>query len=87
MRLVLEAPSKRVEEEFGVAEEVDRAGKEHWYWKKGITFDYDDDAKVMLIYVFTPIGAAPSGFDDTSHHEQVLEHRAALRRGHSTGRY
>ena len=78
---------KRVEEEFGVAEEIGEGGKEHWYWKKGITFDYDADAKVMLIYVFAPIGAAPGGFDDASQHEQVLEHRAALRRHYSRNGY
>ena len=71
---------KRVEEEFGGAEEIDGGGKEHWYWKKGIEFDYDANAKVESIFVFKPVGAAPAAFDDVSQHEQVLEHRAALKR-------
>ena len=53
---------KQVEEEFGNAEEVKphNAGeKTHWYWKKGISFRYDVDNKVISIHIFKPIGAAP----------------------------
>lgn len=78
---------KHVEGEFGEAEEVDNNGKEHWYWKNGITFNYDANAKVMDIYVFVPVGAAPAGFDETSEREQVLEHRAALERYYSPSRF
>ena len=55
---------KRVEREFGGAEKIEEGGKVHWYWKKGIEFSYDADAKVTSISVFKPVGAAPSGFDD-----------------------
>ena len=78
---------KRVEEEFGEAEKIDEGGARHWYWKKGIEFRYDDVFKVESIFVFVPIGAAPSGVDDTLQPEQALETRATLRRYHSTGRY
>ncbi len=75
---------KRVEEKFGGAEEIEDGGQKHWYWKKGIAFGYDADAKVESIFVFKPIGAAPAGFDDTLQREQVLEHKAALERYYST---
>lgn len=78
---------KRVEEEFGEAEEIDKNGKEHWYWKNGITFNYDANAKVTDIYVFVPVGAAPAGFDEASEREQVLEHRAALERYYSPSEF
>ena len=55
---------KRVEEEFGGAEKIEEGGKVHWYWKKGIEFSYDADAKVRSISIFKPLGAAPAGFDD-----------------------
>ena len=55
---------KRVEEEFGGAEKIEEDGKVHWYWKKGIEFSYDADAKVRRISIFKPVGAAPTGFDD-----------------------
>lgn len=71
---------KRVEEEFGSAEEIKDGGKAHWYWKKGIAFGYDADDQVTIIFVFKPIGAAPAGFDDASQHERMLEHKAALER-------
>ena len=54
---------KRVEEEFGIAEKVEDGGKVHWYWKKGIEFSCDADAKVTNISIFKPVGAAPAGFD------------------------
>ena len=75
---------KDVEEEFGDAEEIDQGGARHWYWKKGIAFSYDADAKVRSVFVFKPIGAAPAGFDDALQREQALEHRAALERYYST---
>ncbi len=78
---------KRVEEEFGEAEEIDDGGARHWYWKKGIAFRYDADVKVESLFVFRSIGAAPAGVDDTLQPEQALEHRATLRRQYSTGRY
>ncbi|MCE2395466.1 hypothetical protein J4G02_12845 [Candidatus Poribacteria bacterium] len=56
---------KRVEEEFGVAERVEEGGKVHWYWKTGIEFSYDADAKVKSISIFKRTGAAPAGFDET----------------------
>ena len=75
---------KRMEEEFGGAEEIKDGGETHWYWKKGIAFSYDANAKVESIFVFKPIGAAPAGFDDALQREQVLEHKAALERYYST---
>ena len=35
----------------------------HWYWKKGIECSYDADARVKSIFVFKPVGAAPTGFN------------------------
>lgn len=78
---------KRVAGEFGEAEEIDEGGARHWYWKKGIALRYDADVKVESIFVFGPIGAAPSGFDDTLQPEQALETRATLRRNYVTSRY
>ena len=75
---------KRVEEKFGGAEEIKDGGETHWYWKKGIAFRYDANAKVESIFVFKPIGAAPAGFDEALQGEQVWEHRAALERYYST---
>ena len=56
---------EHVEEEFGIAERVEEGGEVHWYWKKGIEFSYDADAKVRNISIFKSIGAAPTGFDGT----------------------
>lgn len=75
---------ERVEGEFGLAEEIQEGGKEHWYWKKGIVFDYDVDVKVRGIFIFKPVGAAPSAFDDVEQSEQAAEHKAALDRSYST---
>ena len=53
---------KQVEEEFGNAEDVkahNDGEKTHWYWKKGISFRYDVENKVILIYIFKPHAAAP----------------------------
>ena len=74
---------KRVEEEFGEAEEVQADG-DRWYWKKGIEFNYDADAKVKSIYVFKPVGAAPAGSDNVLQHKQGSEHKAILERYYST---
>ena len=60
---------KRVEEEFGGAEKIEEGGKVHWYWKKGIEFSCDADAKVTNISLFKPVGAAPARFDDALQHE------------------
>ena len=45
---------KRVETEFGPAEEIKDGGKSHWYWKRGINFQYDAASKVERIYIFKP---------------------------------
>lgn len=60
---------KRVEEEFGGAEKIEEGGKVHWYWRKGIEFSYNADAKVANISIFKPVGAAPAGFDDALQRE------------------
>ena len=46
---------KHVENEFGTAEEIKNRDKDHWYWTKGIQFDYNDAFKVESIYIFEPI--------------------------------
>ena len=56
---------KHVEEEFGAAERVEEGGEVHWYWKKGIEFSYDVNAKVRSISIFKPVGAAPARFNGT----------------------
>lgn len=72
---------KRVEAEFGDAEEIKDGGKSHWYWKKGIEFDYDDDSRVTSIYIFKPIGAAPARVvDGVPRKQQELQDRAAYER-------
>ena len=53
---------KQVEEEFGNAEREDplKDGvKTYWYWKRGISFDFDVDDKVTMIFIFKPHPAAP----------------------------
>ena len=47
---------EQVEEEFGPAEEIkeDEDRRVHWYWKKGISFDYGTDSVVESIGVFKP---------------------------------
>ena len=47
---------EQVEKEFGPAEEIkeDEDRIVHWYWKKGISFDYDKDSVVESIHVFKP---------------------------------
>ena len=46
----------RVEEEFGLAERIEREEKRnaHWYSSKGISFDYDQNSKVTSIHIFKP---------------------------------
>ncbi len=78
------SPLKHVEGEFGAPEEIDAAEAVYWYWKKGFACSYDADDEVTSIFVFKPVGAAPSAFDDTSQQEQVLEHKAALKGYSST---
>lgn len=50
---------KRVESEFGPAEEIGAPNNKHWYWTKGIEFSYNADLSVESIFIFEPIGAAP----------------------------
>ncbi|MDE0316845.1 MAG: hypothetical protein OXM61_18310 [Candidatus Poribacteria bacterium] len=53
---------KQVEEEFGNAEREDllKDGvKTHWYLKRGISFDFDVDDKVTMVFIFKPHAAAP----------------------------
>lgn len=69
---------KRVDGEFGPAEEIKEGGKKHWYWKKGIHFDYDAASKVTSVHIYKPIGAAPVGFVDAIQQQQVLRNKAAL---------
>lgn len=72
---------KRVEEEFGLAEEIKEGGKDHWYWRKGIEFDYDARSRVESIYIFKPLQrAAPAKFGDAMQRERVLINKAALKR-------
>ena len=47
-----------------LALKIEEGGKVHWYWKKGIEFSYDADARVKSISIFKPVGAAPAGFND-----------------------
>lgn len=71
---------KRVEGEFGPAEEVKDGGLEHWYWSKGIQFDYDDNLKVKYIFIFRPVNrldAAPEGFDFEIQLNRALMKKAA----------
>lgn len=46
---------KQVEDEFGPAEEIKDRNKSHWYWARGIEFDYDDEFKVEMIFIFERI--------------------------------
>ena len=71
---------KRVEAEFGRAEEIKDGGKSHWYWKKGIKFTYDDDSRVTRIYIFKPHPAAPARLADALPRKQELQERAAFER-------
>ena len=47
---------EQVEKEFGPAEEIkeDEDRIVHWYWKKGISFDYGKDSKVKSIHILKP---------------------------------
>ena len=46
----------RVEEEFGLAERIEREENRnaHWYSSEGISFDYDQNSKVTSIHIFKP---------------------------------
>lgn len=70
---------KRVEKELGNAEEEKPliAGvKIHWYWKKGISFDFDADDEVTRIHIFKPIGAAPGVAGAPLQHQQQVRKAA-----------
>ena len=69
---------KRIEGEFGPAEEIKEGGAKHWYWKKGIQFNYDAASKVAVVSIYKPIGAAPAGFVIAMQRNQVLNNRALL---------
>ena len=47
----------KLENEYGRAEEIDNDGGRvrHWYWKRGIEFAFDEDARVESVFVFKPI--------------------------------
>ena len=45
---------KHVEGELGNAEQINDDLHLHWYWKKGISFEYDVDNKVTSIHIFNP---------------------------------
>ncbi|MCG9126937.1 hypothetical protein JT359_04980 [Candidatus Poribacteria bacterium] len=67
---------ENVEKELGKAQEVDNnafGGIRHWYWRKGIEFTYDAENKVESIFVFKPIGIAPSANDLPLHHQQQIK--------------
>lgn len=70
---------KQVEEEFGNAEEVIpliNDVKTHWYRKKGISFDFDVDNKVIRIYIFKPHAAAPGAAGAPLQQQQELRKAA-----------
>lgn len=48
---------EKLEKEYGRAEEIDNdAGRvRHWFWKRGIEFTFDEDARVESVFVFKPI--------------------------------
>jgi hypothetical protein len=70
-----------VESEFGRAEEIEEL--KHWYWKKGIEFDYDDKSIVTEIFIFKPIGAAPARLIDLVQRKQEIRNKSALEK-HAT---
>ncbi|MDE0482204.1 MAG: hypothetical protein OXI67_06485 [Candidatus Poribacteria bacterium] len=71
---------KQVEEEFGNAEREDplKDGvKTHWYWKRGISFNFDVDDKVTMIFIFKPHAAAP-GAEGAPLQQQQEMRKAAI---------
>jgi len=71
---------KQVEEEFGNAEREDplKDGvKTHWYWKRGISFNFDVDDKVTMIFIFKPHAAAP-GVEGAPLQQQQEMRKAAI---------
>ena len=67
---------ENVEKELGKAQEVDRndfGGIRHWYWRKGIKLTYDEENKVESIFVFKPIGIAPSANGLPLHQQQQIQ--------------
>ena len=51
---------KQVEDKFGPAEEIEKPDGPYWYWRRGISFDYDTNSRVESIHIFTPTRAAPA---------------------------
>lgn len=42
-----------IKKEFGEPEDVEvDDGTRHWYWTKGIEFEYDENSKVVMIFIF-----------------------------------
>ena len=73
-----------VESELGAAGEIDKdedeGTEEHWYWEKGINFDYDADTNVESIFVFKPIGVFNlngSQFRETTTPKDQIRHNKA----------
>ncbi len=72
---------KHVEEEFGNAEEevpLIAGEKTHWYWKKGISFTFDVENKVIKIYIFKPHDAAAPGVAGAPLQQQQEMRKAAI---------
>ncbi|MDE0635947.1 MAG: hypothetical protein OXI43_08895 [Candidatus Poribacteria bacterium] len=65
---------KRVEEEFGKAEEIKK--NDHWFWKRGIQFTIDEDERVEDIYIFKPHRAAPGVAGAPSQRQQQMRNAA-----------
>ena len=67
---------ENVEKELGKAQEVDKndfGDTRHWYWRKGIELTYNEEDKVESIYVFKPIGIAPSVNGLPLHQQQQIQ--------------
>lgn len=65
---------KRVEEEFGKAEEIDK--NDYWYWKRGIHFTFDEDERVERIHIFKPHAVAPGVAGAPAQHQQQMRNAA-----------
>lgn len=67
---------ENVEKELGKAQEIDKndfGDTRHWYWRKGISLTYDVEDKVESIFVFPPIGIAPSANGLPLHQQQQIQ--------------
>lgn len=67
---------ENVEKELGKAQEIDNndfGDTRHWYWRKGIELTYDEEDKVASIFVFIPIGNAPSANGLPLHQQQQIQ--------------